>query len=53
MRLYGDMLSDQKRVKVPKVVERLSTGRLLTMEWVSGEGIKAFLEGNPTQAARK
>lgn len=52
MRLYGDMLSDQKRVTVPKVVETLSTGRLLTMEWVSGEGIKAFLAGNPSQAAR-
>jgi len=34
--LYRHMLRDEPRVHVPDVVAELSTGRLLTMEWVTG-----------------
>jgi predicted unusual protein kinase regulating ubiquinone biosynthesis (AarF/ABC1/UbiB family) len=34
--LYRHMLRDEPRVHVPDVVPELSTGRLLTMEWVTG-----------------
>ena len=34
--LYRHMLRDEPHVHVPEVVNELSTGRLLTMEWVTG-----------------
>ncbi len=36
MRLYGAMLADVSHVTVPRVVEDLSTARLLTMTWLEG-----------------
>ncbi len=36
MALYGAMLADEPGVHVPGVVPELSTGRLLTMDWLSG-----------------
>lgn len=37
MKLYGRMLADVSGVHVPKVVDSLSTDRLLAMEWLDGE----------------
>ena len=42
MKLYKRMLADQSFVTVPAPVEDLSTGRLLTMEWVSGKPLRNF-----------
>ncbi|MGH9809164.1 MAG: AarF/UbiB family protein, partial [Terriglobia bacterium] len=33
---YGAMLKDEDVIRVPKVWPQLSTGRLLTMDWLSG-----------------
>ena len=35
--LYRDMLKDEDAVRVPKVWPELSTGRLLTLDWLEGE----------------
>src|SRR5690606_12948542 len=42
-RLYGAMLADETHVHVPAVIDDLSTGRLLTTEWVTGEKILGFI----------
>lgn len=42
MRLYKHMLADKDFVAVPEPVDELSTGRLLTMTWVSGQPLQAF-----------
>lgn len=42
MGLYSDILKDEAHVHVPSVEPALSTGRLLTMEWLSGEPLLAF-----------
>jgi len=34
--LYADMLEDERAVRVPKVWPDLSTGRLLTLDWLDG-----------------
>jgi predicted unusual protein kinase regulating ubiquinone biosynthesis (AarF/ABC1/UbiB family) len=34
--LYREMLSDQPLIRVPKVWPELSTGRLLTLDWLEG-----------------
>jgi predicted unusual protein kinase regulating ubiquinone biosynthesis (AarF/ABC1/UbiB family) len=34
--LYSAMLKDEDKIRVPKVWPKLSTGRLLTMDWLSG-----------------
>jgi predicted unusual protein kinase regulating ubiquinone biosynthesis (AarF/ABC1/UbiB family) len=34
--LYGDMLKDKSAIRVPKVWAELSTGRLLTLDWMTG-----------------
>ena len=41
-RLYGAMLADRPRVRVPAVFEALSTRRLLTQEWLDGEPVTRF-----------
>ena len=41
-RLYRVMLADRPFVRVPRVEESLSTGRLLTLEWLDGEPLVAF-----------
>ncbi|GBQ91945.1 ABC1 kinase family protein [Gluconobacter albidus] len=46
LRLYRDMLSETSEVTVPAPVEELSTGRLLTMDWVSGRSMRAVLGEN-------
>ncbi len=42
MRLYKFMLADRDFVTVPEPVEALSTKRLLTMEWVTGQPLDRF-----------
>ena len=34
--LYRAMLADEKSIRVPRVFPELSTGRLLTMDWLTG-----------------
>ncbi len=36
MRLYGEILADHPQIRVPEVVEDLSTKRLLVMSWLQG-----------------
>ncbi len=40
--LYGLMLADRGDVRVPGVVSDLSTGRLLTMDWLEGARLLTF-----------
>lgn len=40
--LYADMLADQPGVRVPKVWPELSTGRLLTLDWLEGRRLLAY-----------
>ncbi len=42
MRLYRHMLSGWTFTQVPEPVSELSSGRLLTMTWLSGQGLTAF-----------
>ena len=42
MRLYKMMLAEKDFVTVPQPHDDLSTGRLLSMSWVSGQPLKAF-----------
>ena len=44
MRLYRLMLADVPEVTVPEPVEELSTGRLLTMEWLDGKPVLDFTD---------
>jgi len=34
--LYGDLLKNEKSIRVPEVWPELSTGRLLTLDWLTG-----------------
>ena len=42
MWLYRHMLADWEFTAVPEPVSELSTGRLLTMTWLNGEGLLAY-----------
>ncbi|MBU2653991.1 ABC1 kinase family protein [Acidomonas methanolica] len=52
LRLYTLMLKDDEEISVPEPVETLTTRRLLTMDWVSGRGLQAVLDADPTQEER-
>ncbi len=52
MRLYRLMLADVPDVNVPEPVAEYTTRRLLTMNWLKGQGFKAWLADNPTQEQR-
>ena len=43
-RLYRNILEHQPRVHVPEVVEKLSTGRLIAMDWVDGVPLMSMTE---------
>ncbi len=43
-RLYGDILKDEPGVRVPAIVDGLSTARLLTSEWREGRPILGFVD---------
>jgi predicted unusual protein kinase regulating ubiquinone biosynthesis (AarF/ABC1/UbiB family) len=38
-RLYGDMLGGRADIRIPGVHEALSTGRLLTLDWLDGDKV--------------
>ncbi|WP_299482826.1 AarF/ABC1/UbiB kinase family protein [uncultured Roseibium sp.] len=42
--VYQDILSDYDRVRVPSVVDELSTRRLLTMGWLTGKPLLDYKE---------
>ncbi len=44
MRLYGAMLKPEKKVHVPEPITELSTGRLLSMNWLEGRPLKSFID---------
>jgi len=52
MRLYRLMLAGVGRVEVPVPVERLSTVRLLTMNWLHGSKLQDFLATDPPEEMR-
>lgn len=41
-KLYAEILKDEKVVTVPRVIDDLSTSRLLTSEWLDGKKILSF-----------
>src|SRR3974390_419877 len=45
--LYRVMLKDQPAIRVPKVWPELSTGRLLTMDWLEGGKLLAHKDEGP------
>ncbi|MSP82426.1 MAG: AarF/ABC1/UbiB kinase family protein [Alphaproteobacteria bacterium] len=52
MRLYGAMLGGQKHVRVPHVIPELSTRRLLTMTWMGGRPLIAYVGDTQEQRNR-
>ena len=46
--LYADMLADVPEIRVPSTHADLSTGRLLTLDWLEGEKLLAF-KGHPQE----
>jgi predicted unusual protein kinase regulating ubiquinone biosynthesis (AarF/ABC1/UbiB family) len=46
-RLYGAMLADRPRVRTPKMIDALSTRRLLTQQWLEGEPLMRFDDAGP------
>jgi predicted unusual protein kinase regulating ubiquinone biosynthesis (AarF/ABC1/UbiB family) len=52
MMLYGLMLKDETNVQVPAVEPKLSTKRLLTMNWLSGEPLLSFIVTHPELEVR-
>ena len=52
MRLYGNMLRDEPAVTVPRPIEGYCTPRLLTMNWLYGTGMQAWIDAEPPQEAR-
>src|SRR5438445_3780914 len=50
--LYALMLAGVDEVRVPRVWPELSTGRLLTMEWLEGEKLLAFKNAGQDVRAR-
>jgi len=52
IRLYQAMLADVPEVQVPEPIQGYCTGRLLTMKWLHGTGLKTWLDTNPTQEQR-
>ncbi|MCT6838742.1 MAG: AarF/UbiB family protein, partial [Bifidobacteriales bacterium] len=52
VRLYQHMLADVPEVTVPHPVAELTTGRLLTMDWVPGRSMKSVLAEQRSQEER-
>jgi predicted unusual protein kinase regulating ubiquinone biosynthesis (AarF/ABC1/UbiB family) len=50
MRLYGDFFDDRDDIRIPAPDPELSTARLLTMDWLDGEGLRSFKDAD--QATR-
>ena len=45
-KLFAHLLKDEKHVHVPKVIDDLSTDRLLTTKWVNGQHIKNYIDAS-------
>ncbi len=45
-RLFRRMLAGEENVHVPEVVAELSTGRLLTTDWLGGEPLLSFVDAH-------
>ncbi|MCW9034774.1 MAG: AarF/UbiB family protein [Rhodospirillales bacterium] len=45
-KLYADMLKDESQVHVAKIVDELSTQRLLTMHWLDGQPLMSFVDAH-------
>lgn len=41
-KLYAQMLADEPLIRVPRVIDDLSSKRLLTLEWLEGEKLLSF-----------
>ena len=52
MSLYGAFLADRDDVAVPRPDPALSTGRLLTMDWLEGRGLQTFKDADQTTRNR-
>ena len=52
MRLYARMLAEEDGVHVPEPIEALSSDRLLTMTWLSGQPLLAFIAEHEDQELR-
>ncbi|NQV61590.1 MAG: AarF/ABC1/UbiB kinase family protein, partial [Alphaproteobacteria bacterium] len=46
MALFAEILKDQRHIHVPTILPELSTGRLLTMNWLQGQPLLAFREAD-------
>ena len=53
MRLYAAMLADEDAIRVPAPLDELSTDRLLTMSWLDGKGLMAFVGETEDLEARR
>ena len=53
MRLYRAMLVGVPDVNVPEPVADYTTTRLITMKWLNGIGLSAWLATNPSQESAK
>lgn len=52
LRRARELFTEDDRMVVPEVIPELSTKRILTMEYLKGVHLDAFLESNPPQAIR-
>lgn len=52
LRVARGLFTEDEGIIVPKVIPELSTKRVLTMEYLEGVHLDAFLESNPPQALR-
>ncbi len=52
LKLYSLMLKDEHQVVMPKYYADLSSERALTMSWIEGQKLIAWLETQPSQEAR-
>ena len=53
MRLYSTMLADEPSIHIPRPQAELSTGRLLTMNWLEGVPLLEFCARTDDPEARK
>ncbi|HQT72467.1 MAG TPA: AarF/ABC1/UbiB kinase family protein [Acidiphilium sp.] len=51
-RLYAIMLEGQPDIVIPEPIPEYSSRRLLTMSWLDGIGMQAFLDTDPDQESR-
>ncbi len=52
LRVARRLFTEDEGIIVPEVIPELSTKRVLTMEYIEGVHLDAFLESNPPQALR-